>query len=59
MRCLMNSGLAKILELPIGTVRSRLFRARNMLKEMLKKYALKMGYKDMRGSKKQDIDEEE
>lgn len=44
--------IAKILELPIGTVRSRLFRARNMLKDKLKKYAIKMGYKDMRGSKR-------
>lgn len=41
--------ISKILEVPIGTVRSRLFRARNMLKDLLKKYAQKMGYKDLRG----------
>jgi RNA polymerase sigma factor (sigma-70 family) len=37
--------IAKILDIPIGTVRSRLHRARNMLKEKLKDYAAKMGFK--------------
>lgn len=40
--------LSKILDIPIGTVRSRLFRARNMLKEHLRKYALNLGYKENR-----------
>jgi len=40
--------LAKILDIPIGTVRSRLFRARNMLKEKLRDYALQIGYKEKR-----------
>ncbi len=40
--------IAKTIDLPVGTVRSRLFRARNMLKDKLKKYALDLGYKDMR-----------
>jgi RNA polymerase sigma factor (sigma-70 family) len=38
--------MAKILDIPIGTVRSRLHRARNMLKDKLKKYAKKLGYKE-------------
>lgn len=50
--------IAKILEIPIGTVRSRLFRARNMLKDMLKKYAENMGYDDVRGKKKFGDEEE-
>ena len=37
--------IAKIIDVPIGTVRSRLHRARNMLKEKLKDYAAKRGYK--------------
>ncbi len=36
--------IAKITDIPIGTVRSRLHRARNMLKEKLKSYAKTMGY---------------
>ena len=44
--------IAKIIDVPIGTVRSRLFRARNMLKENLKTYAQKMGYKDKRKDNK-------
>jgi len=36
--------MAKILDIPIGTVRSRLHRARNLLKDKLKEYAQKMGF---------------
>ncbi|HEY9489412.1 MAG TPA: sigma-70 family RNA polymerase sigma factor [Chryseosolibacter sp.] len=38
--------MAKILDIPIGTVRSRLHRARNLLKEKLSEYARQMGYKN-------------
>ena len=38
--------MAKILDIPIGTVRSRLHRARNLLKEKLRDYAATMGYKE-------------
>ena len=51
--------ISKIIDVPIGTVRSRLFRARNMLKEKLKRYAEKLGYKDMRGNRKKNNGEEE
>lgn len=40
--------IAQITEIPLGTVRSRLHRARNLLKEKLKTYALGLGFKDMR-----------
>jgi RNA polymerase sigma-70 factor (ECF subfamily) len=36
--------MAKILDIPIGTVRSRLHRARMLLKEKLKYYAKSLGY---------------
>ena len=36
--------MAKILDIPIGTVRSRLHRARNLLKDKLRAYARSMGY---------------
>ena len=38
--------IAEILKLPMGTIRSRLFRARKMLRENLKKYALSKCIKD-------------
>jgi RNA polymerase sigma-70 factor (ECF subfamily) len=44
--------IAKIIDVPIGTVRSRLFRARNILKEKLVNYAKKFGFKDKRGVKR-------
>ena len=37
--------MALILDVPIGTIRSRLHRARNLLRERLRKYAGSMGYK--------------
>lgn len=40
--------IAKIIDIPIGTVRSRLFRARNLLKKKLATYAASLGYKDKR-----------
>lgn len=46
--------IAKIIDVPIGTVRSRLFRARNMLKEKLQGYAEKRGFKDKRGDKEEE-----
>jgi RNA polymerase sigma-70 factor (ECF subfamily) len=44
--------IASIIDVPIGTVRSRLFRARNLLKEKLTDYAQKHGYTDIRGQKR-------
>ncbi len=40
--------MAKILDIPIGTVRSRLHRARNLLKDKLRSYATGLGYKELR-----------
>lgn len=44
--------ISKIINIPIGTVRSRLHRARNMLKATLSEYAKSMGFKDKRGKNK-------
>lgn len=44
--------ISKIVDIPIGTVRSRLHRARNMLKERLRDYAESLGYEDKRSKKK-------
>jgi len=38
--------IADFIEIPIGTVRSRLHRGRKMLRSMLRDYALKRGFKD-------------
>ncbi len=46
--------ISKIIDVPIGTVRSRLFRARNMLKEKLQGYAENKGFKDKRGDKEEE-----
>lgn len=40
--------ISKITDIPIGTVRSRLFRARNLMKEGLREYAKEQGYKEKR-----------
>ena len=51
--------MAKVLDIPIGTVRSRLHRARNFLKEKLEKYAQSMGYGSDSGNADSEQDEEE
>lgn len=40
--------IAKISDIPIGTVRSRLYRARNLMKEELREFALSKGFKEKR-----------
>lgn len=50
--------IAKIIDVPIGTVRSRLFRARNLLKDKLKNYARSKGFTDYRGQKRKYKEEE-
>lgn len=51
--------ISKIIDVPIGTVRSRLFRARNMLKEKLEAYATNLGYEDKRRKIKRKASKEE
>lgn len=50
--------IAAILDIPIGTVRSRLHRARNTLKEKLEHYAHSLGYEDKRRKLKRAEEEE-
>jgi len=42
------ADVARVLEVPLGTVKSRLFRGRRLLQQALYRYALEMGY--IRGS---------
>jgi RNA polymerase sigma factor (sigma-70 family) len=51
--------IAAILDIPIGTVRSRLHRARNTLKEKLEDYAHSLGYEDKRRKIKRSEDPED
>ena len=51
--------MAKVLDIPIGTVRSRLHRARNFLKEKLEKYAQSMGYGSDSGNPDSEPDEDD
>lgn len=39
--------MSKILDIPIGTVRSRLHRARHLLKDKLRNYAASMGFQEV------------
>ena len=39
-----NAEIAEILDVPVGTVKSRLFRGRRRLQQRLYEYALEMGY---------------
>jgi RNA polymerase sigma-70 factor (ECF subfamily) len=41
---LKYAEIAEVLDIPIGTVRSRLFRARNRLQKRLREYAVASGY---------------
>jgi RNA polymerase sigma-70 factor (ECF subfamily) len=41
---------AEILEIPVGTVKSRLFRARRVMQAELYQYAVEMGYIKPRSS---------
>lgn len=50
--------IAKIIDIPIGTVRSRLHRARHMLKDKLRKYAATLGYREIKDLSKEGENEE-
>jgi RNA polymerase sigma-70 factor (ECF subfamily) len=47
---LSYAEIAEILDLPVGTVKSRLFRGRRRLQQRLYEYAMEMGYIRLRGS---------
>ena len=50
VEALSYEEIARVLEVPVGTVKSRLFRARRMLQQKLYHYAVGMGY--IKGSSK-------
>jgi len=41
---LRYAEIASVLDIPVGTVKSRLFRARNLLQERLREFAVRSGY---------------
>ena len=41
--------IAEVLDVPVGTIKSRLFRGRRQLQAQLYEYALEMGYISTRG----------
>jgi RNA polymerase sigma-70 factor, ECF subfamily len=44
IECLSNAEIAGVLDIPVGTVKSRVFRARRRLQEALYDHAVEMGY---------------
>jgi len=47
---LRYSEIATVLEIPVGTVKSRLFRARNLLQAQLRDFAIRSGYLEESGT---------
>jgi RNA polymerase sigma-70 factor (ECF subfamily) len=41
---LKYTEIAQVLDIPVGTAKSRLFRARRLLQERLREFAMKSGY---------------
>jgi RNA polymerase sigma-70 factor (ECF subfamily) len=48
LESLSYADIAKLMEVPVGTVKSRLFRGRRKLQEVLYAYAVEMGYIEAR-----------
>jgi len=51
MEGMRYAEIAETLQVPVGTVKSRLFRARRLLQAQLYSYAVEMGYIKPRGPK--------
>jgi RNA polymerase sigma-70 factor (ECF subfamily) len=51
MEGMRYAEIAETLQVPVGTVKSRLFRARRLLQAQLYSYAVEMGYIKPRDSK--------
>jgi RNA polymerase sigma-70 factor, ECF subfamily len=47
---LKYAEIAEVLDIPIGTVKSRLFRARNLLQDQLRSFAVRSGYLEESGT---------
>jgi len=47
---LKYTEIAEVLDIPVGTAKSRLFRARGLLQERLREFAMRSGYIEERRS---------
>ena len=58
MEGMRYAEIAETLDVPVGTVKSRLFRARRLLQAQLYSYAVEMGYIQPKDEKKPEDDQD-